>query len=156
MEIRLRSITSGDLDFMWKLHNEALREYVEKTWGWDDERQRGYVAEIVDSKEGNVVVVDGEDAGVWYVIEYEDEILLNSIRLLPEFQRRGVGTQLITQLLGRHDKPVRLQVLKVNPARSLYERLGFEVFGETETHYKMINPTPRRSFPATGHTDKKY
>lgn len=33
--------------------------------------------------------------------------------------------------------PVELQVLKVNPARSLYERLGFAVFDETETHHLM-------------------
>lgn len=33
--------------------------------------------------------------------------------------------------------PTRLQVLKVNPARSLYERLGFELVEETQTHYVM-------------------
>ena len=37
--------------------------------------------------------------------------------------------------------PVELQVLKVNPARRLYGRLGFQVTGETETHYLMQRPT---------------
>jgi len=36
--------------------------------------------------------------------------------------------------------PVRLQVLKINPARRLYERLGFVVTGETETHDLMARP----------------
>ena len=30
---------------------------------------------------------------------------------------------------------ITLRVLKVNPARGLYERLGFSVIRETETHY---------------------
>ena len=33
--------------------------------------------------------------------------------------------------------PVELQVIKVNPAWRLYERLGFVVIGETETHVLM-------------------
>ncbi|MHC4780253.1 MAG: N-acetyltransferase [Planctomycetota bacterium] len=33
--------------------------------------------------------------------------------------------------------PVRLQVLKVNPARHLYERLGFRCCCETKTHLRM-------------------
>jgi len=32
---------------------------------------------------------------------------------------------------------VELYVLKVNPARGLYERLGFAIIGETETHHIM-------------------
>lgn len=28
-------------------------------------------------------------------------------------------------------------VMKVNPARELYERLGFEIVEETATHYRM-------------------
>jgi ribosomal protein S18 acetylase RimI-like enzyme len=30
-----------------------------------------------------------------------------------------------------------LTILKVNPARRLYERLGFTVVGETETHFRL-------------------
>ena len=30
-----------------------------------------------------------------------------------------------------------LQVFKDNPAFKLYKRLGFEVYEETETHYRM-------------------
>ena len=43
--------------------------------------------------------------------------------LLDEGRTRGV--------------PVELQVIKVNPARGLYERLGFVVAGESETHWEM-------------------
>ncbi len=58
----------------------------------------------------------------------------------PEFQKRGIGTQLLEKQLdeARHlNVPVRLQVLRENLARQLYERLGFIVTGKTETHYLM-------------------
>lgn len=67
--------------------------------------------------------------------EQENEIPLASIRLLPKFQNRGIGTKIILDLIEKSNKPVKLKVLKVNPARKLYERLGFKVSGETETHF---------------------
>lgn len=33
--------------------------------------------------------------------------------------------------------PLRLQVLKVNPAMRLYARLGLRIVGETATHLRM-------------------
>ena len=40
-----------------------------------------------------------------------------------------------------HKKGIRtiLQVFKDNSAKHLYERLGFKVYGENETHYQMEN-----------------
>lgn len=38
---------------------------------------------------------------------------------------------------------VLLQVIKINPARTLYEQLGFRVCGATETHHLMINEPKR-------------
>jgi len=34
-------------------------------------------------------------------------------------------------------RPIFLEVLLVNPARSLYERVGFCRYGQTTTHYLM-------------------
>ena len=45
------------------------------------------------------------------------------------------------KLKENHEKGIRtiLQVFKDNPAKKLYEQLGFKVYGETETHYQMEN-----------------
>jgi ribosomal protein S18 acetylase RimI-like enzyme len=78
--------------------------------------------------------------GVLQVKRTEAEVVLQNIRIAPAWQRRGLGTAIIQDILGeaRYDGlPVALRVLKVNPARRLYERLGFAVTGETPTHYKM-------------------
>jgi ribosomal protein S18 acetylase RimI-like enzyme len=58
---------------------------------------------------------------------------LEQIYLFPEYQRLGIGTALLKQLMeesDRTDVPVRLRVIAVNPAKRFYEGLGFVV---TET-----------------------
>jgi ribosomal protein S18 acetylase RimI-like enzyme len=82
-------------------------------------------------------VVDELDAGFLWVNEHEAETVLVSIRLLPRFQNKGIGTKIIREILDSSKNPVRLQVLKVNPALNLYKRLGFKVFAENETHFSM-------------------
>ncbi len=74
----------------------------------------------------------------WDVIDTDKDVFLSSILLVPAFQNRGIGTRLITELVATSQKPVRLQVLQVNPARRLYEKLGFVVYGRTDTHIEMI------------------
>ena len=62
------------------------------------------------------------------------------IYILPEYQNHGIGTYLIRQVIdnAHHEKkPVRLHVLKVNPAVGLYKRLGFRAISETDTHFVM-------------------
>lgn len=142
MEIRLRPITEADYDFLWRLHNAALKRYVEETWGWDEEWQASDFCEKFDPNAGSIINVDSVDAGFWWVAERDDEIVLVSIRLLPEFQRRGIGTRLIRSLTENSDRPVRLKVLKVNPARQLYERLGFSITRDLDTHYEMTTKRP--------------
>jgi len=83
----------------------------------------------------------GDQSIGWLAIaEHGDHLELVDLHLLPEYQRQGIGSYVIKQLIARAQQQqiaVRLEVLKVNPARTLYERLGFTVIGETATHYVM-------------------
>lgn len=138
MEISFRPITAEDYDFLWHLHNSALKKYVDETWGWDEEWQANDFRQKFDPRLGKIIRVDGADAGFWLVDEREHEIFLISIRLLPGFQRKGIGTRLIGELIQNSKLPVRLRVLKVNPARRLYERLGFVITADLDTQYEMV------------------
>jgi ribosomal protein S18 acetylase RimI-like enzyme len=143
MQITFRQIKIKDFEFLWQLHNAALKKYITATWGWDEALQRRLFTESFNPQDGEIVVVDGRDAGFLRVSEKESETFLISIRLLPQFQNRGIGTKLIKDLLAASkakNKPVRLQVLKTNPALRLYEKIGFQIFGATETHFLMRFP----------------
>ncbi|HET6444610.1 MAG TPA: GNAT family N-acetyltransferase [candidate division Zixibacteria bacterium] len=136
----LRQATNADYDFLYHLKTTCLKEYVAATWGWDEEYQQGRFAEFFDPAATQVVVVDGRDVGQLSVEDKGEELFLAGIYLLPDWQNRGLGTEIIQSLLSAAEASgqwVSLQVLRVNPARSLYERLGFRVLAETDTHLIM-------------------
>lgn len=119
-----------------------MRVHVESTWGsWDDLAQEAFFRRSFSPDTVQVVIADGQSAGLLHVEPKPAEIFLANIQIHPAFQRRGLGTAVIRtvmesgRLLGL---PVRLQVLTVNTAaRDLYLRLGFAIAGETATHVVM-------------------
>jgi ribosomal protein S18 acetylase RimI-like enzyme len=141
MNVTLRGATTNDADFLYRLHRAAMQAYVVQTWGqWDETWQSQYFQHHLDPSAYQIIVLHGQDIGAISVVRRVTDIFLGNIELLPAYQRQGIGTQLIQTLLDEaHQKgvAVTLQVLKVNPARRLYERLGFSIRGETTTHYQM-------------------
>lgn len=136
----LRQATDADYEFLYRLHVAAMKDLVARVWGWDDARQEQFFADHFDPAPSRIIVVDGEDAGVVAVVWGEADAFLASIEILPEYQGRGLGTAIIRHIIAAAEArglPVRLRVLKINPARRLYERLGFVITGETETHSLM-------------------
>lgn len=137
----LRPVTEQDYDFLYDLHKVAMRDYIEPIWGWHEEWQQEYFRRKFEPQRRRIIQVDGRDAGVLVVEWREDEIYLGLIELLPEFQRRGIGAAVVTDLLARaraRRLPLALHVLKTNtPARRLYERLGFAIIEEEEIRYRM-------------------
>ncbi len=110
------------------------------TWGWDEAFQQRRFAQSFKPADIQVIIVDKQDIG-WLAIHFsKSKIELNGIYLLPDFQRLGFGSSIIKGLIHEgkfSSRPVNLQVLKINPARALYERLGFEVTDENQTHFIM-------------------
>ncbi len=140
MNVTLRPVEENDRDFLWRLHCAALKPYIALTWGWDEEFQHRYFLEHFTPFGNQVISYADQCVGMLAVDESGREVVLRNIELLPQFQGMGIGSQIISDILERaaqRGAPVSLRVLKVNPARNLYLRLGFSVIGETETHYWM-------------------
>lgn len=141
MNFYLREASRDDADFLYQLHRTAMQTYVVQTWGqWDEGWQSQYFSEHFNPNACQIVVADKMDIGVISLIRRATDMFLSHVELLPAYQRQGIGTQLILALAteARQKRiPIVLQVLKVNPARRLYERLGFSITGETTTHYLM-------------------
>jgi ribosomal protein S18 acetylase RimI-like enzyme len=147
MALSTRRATRDDYEFLHDLHVSTMREYVARTWGWDEALQAQMFRGRFDPTKIEIIEWDGQSVGMWLVTEDESEIHLRSIEIAPAYQGRGYGTSLINALLLRASvdrRTVRLEVLKVNPARMLYERLGFEPVGETPTHVVMATKRATR------------
>lgn len=144
----LRVATESDLPFLDRLREQTTREYVERSYGWDDATQQKLLRE--NYEHARVVLVDDKPAGIFKVIPLESEIHLCQIQLVPECQGKGLGTLLVEEVKRRAQaaqRPATLFVLKVNPALLLYQRLGFRPVEDREIRFKMrwdpAEPAPK-------------
>lgn len=133
--------TERDLEFVYTLLQVSLRPYVEQTSGnWDESWQRKRFDEVTRFEDHKIIEHEERSIGCLCALERPDELRLVRLFLLPAFQRQGIGTAIVKTLLTSATSrgvPVRLRVLRVNPARQFYARLGFVVIGESETHFTM-------------------
>ena len=113
-----------------------MREYVELTWGrWIPEPRDNFRPET-----HQVIQCDGDDIGCIALIDDPIALMLEKFYILPSHQNRGIGTVLLGRLVERahtSGKPIQLRVLRVNPARLLYERNGFHIDRSTDERHFM-------------------
>jgi ribosomal protein S18 acetylase RimI-like enzyme len=90
-----------------------------------------------------IVTHGSEPAGLLKVVRDVQVWELMQIQLSPSLQGQGFGTKLLKQLVDEAQAAhaeLRLNVLKTNPARRLYERLGFTVVAEKAHAFEMQRP----------------
>ena len=134
-------MTNDDMPWLLVLRKATMSEHFE-TSGLEasDEDHKNRVLHEFDAIQ--IIQRNGRDIGMIKLVK-EDEIwTLVQIQILPNHQRQGFASQLISEIIteASNDSCVlKLSVLKANPARALYERLGFSVTSETEYSYNMQN-----------------
>jgi len=143
--IRLRQATPSDAEFIYRLVEATMRAYVEQIWGsFSEEYNRKNVNECIASGIYLLIQQEGRDIGAIAVERHSTHIQLTQIYILPAHQNRGIGTSLVRELVREAKetgRPLRLRVLSVNPARTLYEREGFKVTSVTpERVFMELNP----------------
>lgn len=114
---------------------EHLQRVAEPTD--DDSHYQRVCAGFQDAK---IICDDSESIGLVKLSRTTSEWHLHQIQVLPDRQRKGIGTHVLNEVLiraGREGVSVTLSVLHGNPARNLYERLGFRVVSETSTNAKL-------------------
>lgn len=65
--------------------------------------------------------------------------------MLPQYQGMGLGTELIEYAQAqakRNNKPLTLQVLRINTARLFYEKQGFQVYDRNGTEKLLMRWQP--------------
>jgi ribosomal protein S18 acetylase RimI-like enzyme len=157
MPVELRAARRDDEPFLWAMLHEAahaaeegiagpsglravpeLARYVD---GWGRPSDLGVVGEDgVPLGAAWVRLLKADEPGYGYVDEDTPEL---AVAVAPGARGTGLGTALLTRLLddaaGRFDA-VCLSVRGDNPARRLYERLGFVAVGEHEVADRGRDP----------------
>jgi len=139
-DIGLRAARAEDYAFALGLYVETIKPYTVAYMDWVDEEQNARFARLWTPADTRIITADGVDVGWLEASESGPEVFLKQIYVAPAHQRRGIGSAILRRLLDQWTstkKPVVLGVLKNNPARRLYERMGFAVTGETEMKFMM-------------------
>ncbi|MGZ4889655.1 MAG: N-acetyltransferase family protein, partial [Candidatus Angelobacter sp.] len=143
MRILLRPYRADDQEFLFKVY-ASTRIHEIAAFGWPAAQQEVFLRMQFDAQrrsyesaygqaDHQIIERDGQPIGRLMVLRKEDSTLLVDIALLAEHRGLGIGGQLLRELIrecSRDRVPLRLQVLKTNPALRLYERLGFTRTGE--------------------------
>ena len=139
----LRAATDEDEPFLYELHREAMRDYVEITWGWNEAWQRThFFSNYAPLRNAVIVRTRGPTADVGRIslTRHWRWIFLRDIELAAGERRHGVGTAILGAVIAmaqRSDRHVELNVLTCNPARHLYARLGFRVVRDDGARLRM-------------------
>jgi len=93
-----------------------------------------------------IIQADGVDVGWLQTVVSKSEHMLGQVFVDAPFQRKGIGTEVLRRIVAEASRlqlPIRLAVVKFNPSRRLYERLGFRVTHEDDRKvYMTRDPSP--------------
>lgn len=138
--ISLRIASPSDEPFLLQLRKLTMTEHLERaSVSTDDETH--YQRIRSNFEDAKVICEADERIGLLKLTRTSDEWHLHQIQVLPSHQGRGIGQSVLRTILAdaKHaGVSVSLSVLHGNPARRLYERLGFEPVAETPTDAKLL------------------
>jgi ribosomal protein S18 acetylase RimI-like enzyme len=148
--IQIRPATDADRQLLFEVYASTRTEELAPV-PWTEEQKLQFIAfqfqsqdahyrEIFPGATFSVIEVDGAAAGRLYVNRTAEKIHVIDIALLPWARGRGVGASILRQLFDEGSAkqlPVTISVERFNPAKRLYERLGFRMVEDGEVYQRM-------------------
>jgi ribosomal protein S18 acetylase RimI-like enzyme len=142
-EPRLRPVAAGDRAFLLDLY-ASVRALELAHVPWDKATRQAFIEQQFAAQDAHyrehypgatldVIEVDGKPVGRLYVHRGGGDIRIMDIALAPAYRGRGIGGELLRSLIAEaaaSQRTLSIHVEVNNPARRLYERLGFRPAGE--------------------------
>jgi ribosomal protein S18 acetylase RimI-like enzyme len=138
-KITFRPASAEDFEYCKRLYFEEMRWII-------DELKLDRVAQAASFEQQwveaqvRILMTEGQDVGWMQSFAREDGLFLAQLFVDGAFQGRGIGTQAMHLLIAEAaaaGQAVCLDVVKINRALRLYERLGFRIRGEEERKFYM-------------------
>lgn len=139
MNYMLEKAIESDITLLKSYKLKTIFEYAGELDNDEVNRVHNYVDESIPMQLDNykIIYVDNKKAGCLLIEKNDDGILLDEVYLEEDYRNKGIGTEIIKNIILLNDI-VYLWVYKLNDkAISLYKRLGFKIIKETDTRYYM-------------------
>jgi ribosomal protein S18 acetylase RimI-like enzyme len=158
--LHLRPQTDADRPFLAALYTSTRAQEMAAV-PWTDEQKQDFCQWQFDSQSSHyaenyaqadflIIEQGGTAIGRLYIDRGPMEIEIVDIALLPQYRGSGLGAGLLRDILREGEesgKPVTIYVEHFNPARHLYDRLGFQHV-DTNGVYHLMKWTPAGVDPA--------
>ena len=134
--------THENYDFVYEVKKNAYKKYVEEYWGtWNDKEQQIRFKSSIDRNKNYTYIIIYENKKIGFYqgkLINKDTYYIENICIVPEYQRKGIGTKILSDIIEKYKEyNIEIQYFKNNPVGNLYKKLGFNIYDETEFHYKM-------------------
>jgi ribosomal protein S18 acetylase RimI-like enzyme len=142
MTITLRDTQPEDQAFLLEVYTTTRAEELALV-PWTEDQRAAFVSMQFNAQDSyyraeypeasyQVILDDGERVGRLYVLREPEEIRILDITVLPQYRCKGIGSQLLRELLdegaktgANPGKRILIWVEHFNPSLKLFERLGF-------------------------------
>ncbi|HME87116.1 MAG TPA: GNAT family N-acetyltransferase [Candidatus Nanoarchaeia archaeon] len=131
IDITVRNATNKDYLFCYNLHKKSMLGFVKKHWGvWDPKVFR----KNFNIEETRIILSKTKRIGFYAVKLRQGCYYLNDIQISTSMQGKGIGTKIMNsiekQALKLGKNKVQLTVFKDNPAKQLFEKLGYRTVND--------------------------
>jgi GNAT superfamily N-acetyltransferase len=154
--LTLRPIAPEDRDVLRRIYASTRAEELAQV-DWPDAQKDAFLTMQFDAQHAyyqenyphaafDLILLDDQPIGRLYLDQWDDQIRIVDIALLPEQRGQGIGTALLRAILDQGRQlalPVTIHVERFNPALRLYDRLGFRTI-EDKGVYLLMEWSPRR------------
>lgn len=160
MQYGLQPVTPSDREVLLELYASTRADELALT-DWSDAQRLAFVEMQFDAQTQHytrqhpraicqLIVLDNQPnagckagcaVGRLWVDREGDCLHVLDISLLPQARGQGLGSVLLRELMAeaqQQGKPVTISVEVHNPARQLYERLGFKAQGSVQGIYQRM------------------
>jgi ribosomal protein S18 acetylase RimI-like enzyme len=149
--VRYRPATPDDVPFLRYLYATTREDEMNRV-PWTDEQKAQFLDMQFNAQKAHyedaypdcqflVIEHDRKSIGRLYIDRGPKDIEIVDIALLPHYRGRGLGRILLEEIIaeGRESgKAVTIYVEHYNPARHLYDRLGFEHVDTNGVYHHLV------------------
>lgn len=152
--LSLRPIRDEDLVVLSEIYGSTREEELKQVTYWSEQDKKAFIQQQFmaqhDYYQKNyvgaafyLIVQHKTPIGRLYIHEnYQEKgVRIIDAALLPNWQKKGVGKSILEDILAKGNslkRNVSIHVEAFNPAKHLYERLGFEKISETNAVYHLM------------------
>ena len=141
MEYSIRSYSEQDYDFVWDLHILANQSYIDRHMNVDETIVRQRHDERINDSKGFMIEQNNQPIGCYFMLDKADCYELGRFFIVPEMQGKGLGTDIIKNILNEYavfKKPILIHVWKDNPVQEFWKKFGFVFYKGNDPFTDMI------------------